>query len=170
MIHWGWLLVSLVVGFSYGAWVTRSFARDLFEIYNKHTNTLGTDVPFPLEKSVTHYPGHHINAAGEFQSDKHPDLPPDRVRLNILRPENWPALLLIADAYQEKDAEFADDLRGRIEALKAETDHSEHGRGIAGVGPDDPDCGCRGHPLEVTCAEAGCGFCLVAQRKKRLQK
>lgn len=63
------------------------------------------------------YPGHHINPAGEFQSDKHPDLPPDRLRVNISRPENWPALLLLADAYQEKDAEFADDLRGRILAL-----------------------------------------------------
>jgi len=66
------------------------------------------------------YPGHHINEDGQFQSDKHPELEPDRVLINISKPRNWPGLRLIADAYQEKDPEFAEDLRGRIAALESE--------------------------------------------------
>ena len=66
---------------------------------------------------MTHYPGHHINAAGKFDSDKYPELPEDLVAINVSKPRNWPGLLLIANAYQEKDPEFADDLRGRILAL-----------------------------------------------------
>lgn len=61
--------------------------------------------------------GHHINDKGEFQSDKHPDLPPDRLRVNITNPRSTRALLILADDYQGHDAEFADDLRNRVLAL-----------------------------------------------------
>lgn len=39
------------------------------------------------------------------------------------------------------------------------TDHSEHGRGNADDGPDDPDCPCRDTPQQTECAGTGCGFC-----------
>ncbi|HEU01415.1 hypothetical protein LCGC14_0273180 [marine sediment metagenome] len=61
--------------------------------------------------------GHHIDSQGRFQSDKHPSLPPDRLRVNITNPLSWDGLLQLADSYQTKDPEFADDLRNRVRSL-----------------------------------------------------
>ena len=36
---------------------------------------------------------HHINRVGQFQSDKHPFLPPDHVLINPGRPESHTAML-----------------------------------------------------------------------------
>jgi hypothetical protein len=61
--------------------------------------------------------GHHLNDAGEFQSDKHPELPPDRIRLNLTAPRSQRALWLLALDYEDKDPGLAADLRARLEAL-----------------------------------------------------
>ena len=61
--------------------------------------------------------GHHINEAGEFQSDKHSDLPPDRIRLNLKNPRSTMALTVLAADYLEKDPELAADLLARLEML-----------------------------------------------------
>ncbi len=61
------------------------------------------------------YPGHHI-VDGRWKSDKFPELAAGLVAINTEKQRNWPGLLLIADAYQEKDSEFAEDLRGVIYA------------------------------------------------------
>lgn len=84
--------------------------------------------------------GHHRDEQGRFQSDKH-DIPPDRVRINIEHPHNWPGLLLIAEAYMDIDVEFASDLRERILELakgKGATIHYLHVPFVAmPVGVDD---------------------------------
>jgi len=61
--------------------------------------------------------GHHINEKGEFQSDKHPELPPDRIRLNFLNPRSKRALLMLADDYESIDPELSEDIRTRIKSL-----------------------------------------------------
>lgn len=66
------------------------------------------------------YPGHHIDLDGRFTSDKIPDLAAGLVAINTEKQRNWPGLLLIADAYQEKDPEFAEDLRGVVYAQAKE--------------------------------------------------
>ena len=73
------------------------------------------------------YPGHHINDKGQFDSDKFADLPAGLVAINTEKPRNWPGLLLIADAYQEKDSEFADDLRGSVLAQVAKAEAAKGG-------------------------------------------
>lgn len=55
--------------------------------------------------------GHHIDAEGRFQSDKHPELPPNRIRLSLENPRSIRALLALADDYEDIDAELGDDLR-----------------------------------------------------------
>lgn len=54
--------------------------------------------------------GHHIDDQGRFQSDKHKDMPPNRIRVSLERPESLRGLLAIAADHAEKDPEFADDL------------------------------------------------------------
>ena len=41
--------------------------------------------------------GHHINARGEFQSDKHEWLPPDTILINPCRPQSAQAMLRWSD-------------------------------------------------------------------------
>ncbi|KKN40146.1 hypothetical protein LCGC14_0736440 [marine sediment metagenome] len=59
----------------------------------------------------------NIDERDRFRSSKHEDLPPDRVRLNVTRPENWPGLRLIAEAYQAIDPDFAKALAYRVDAV-----------------------------------------------------
>lgn len=61
--------------------------------------------------------GHHINAHGEFQSDKHPDLPPDRIRINMSNPRSQRAMWQLALDYEDKDPELSADIRTRLSAL-----------------------------------------------------
>ena len=61
--------------------------------------------------------GHHINAAGEFQSDKYPELKPDKIVVSFKHPEAWPALEALADGYEYKDPELAADIRQRLRAI-----------------------------------------------------
>lgn len=61
--------------------------------------------------------GHHFDDQGRFQSDKHPDMPPDRLRVSIANPRSARALLQLAKDYREHDPEFSDDLRRRVVEL-----------------------------------------------------
>lgn len=66
--------------------------------------------------------GSHINERGEFQSDKHPDLPPDRIRLNFNSPGSQVALWVLAQCYAglfpetgcAVDHELAEDIGVRL--------------------------------------------------------
>jgi hypothetical protein len=61
--------------------------------------------------------GHHIDDQGRFQSDRHPDLPPDRIRLNLANPRSVGALRQLAKDYAAHDPELASDLNARLTAL-----------------------------------------------------
>jgi len=63
--------------------------------------------------------GHHIDSEGRFQSDKYPDLPPDKVVISLKDPRSWPGMRMIAAAYSDEDYEFAGDLFIRIDSLVA---------------------------------------------------
>jgi len=52
--------------------------------------------------------GHHINADGQFQSDKFPDLPPDKIVLSFNDSSAKSALHLFASLTDDK--ELADDI------------------------------------------------------------
>lgn len=52
-----------------------------------------------------------------FQSDKHPDLPPDRVRVNLRSPRSRRAMWILALDYADKEPEFSKDLRSRLSDL-----------------------------------------------------
>ncbi len=58
--------------------------------------------------------GHHIDSEGRFQSDKYPDLLPDKVVISLADPLAWDGLLNIVTAYQDVDPEFALDLERRV--------------------------------------------------------
>ncbi len=54
--------------------------------------------------------GAHINAAGQFQSDKYPSCPPGKVPLSVKDPAAQDLLWLYAQRRRAIDAEFSDDL------------------------------------------------------------
>lgn len=56
--------------------------------------------------------GHHINEQGQFQSDRHPDLPPNKIILSFRDPAAREALTLYANL--TPDLELAKDI---LEAL-----------------------------------------------------
>ncbi len=56
---------------------------------------------------------HHINAKGQFQSDRHPDLPPNKIILSFRDPAARAALLNYA--HRTPDRELADDIAHVIE-------------------------------------------------------
>lgn len=60
--------------------------------------------------------GRHFDASGRFQSDKHPDLPPDKIILSFHDSEAVPALRLFATL--TGDAELSADIVARLEALR----------------------------------------------------
>lgn len=64
--------------------------------------------------------GHHIDAEGRFQSDKYPDLPPDRIVLSFRSPAAWQALAALAEGYGERDPELAADIMARLASLGAD--------------------------------------------------
>lgn len=64
------------------------------------------------------YTGQHIDEQGRFQSDKYPELAPDKVVINLKHPEAWPGLLLIAQAYADRYLEFGEDLKARVLQLR----------------------------------------------------
>ena len=61
--------------------------------------------------------GHHIDENGRFQSDKYPDLAPDKIVLSFKDPAARRALRLFVHA--TLDAELGRDILTRIDALDA---------------------------------------------------
>ena len=64
--------------------------------------------------------GHHINSAGQFQSDKYPDLAPDKFILSFKDPVAREALKLYAENAEDK--ELAEDILARIQSIIGEKD------------------------------------------------
>ena len=73
--------------------------------------------------------GHHRDAEGRFQSDKHPGLKPDRVQINMGRERSWPCVAALAAgyAYESPDEdlpppklEFAHDVADRLKEIMVE--------------------------------------------------
>lgn len=62
--------------------------------------------------------GHHIDEQGRFQSDRHPDLQPDKIIVSFKHPEAWPALAALAESYEQRDPELAEDIRARLRSLR----------------------------------------------------
>lgn len=62
--------------------------------------------------------GHHINKAGEFQSDQNKDLAPDHVVLSFHDPRASDALHMLAAAYRGHDDEFAGDILERLRTVE----------------------------------------------------
>lgn len=61
--------------------------------------------------------GHHIDSDGRFQSDKHPELPPDKLLISFTDPFAWAAFSALALAYNNVDHEFATDIRERLTTI-----------------------------------------------------
>lgn len=61
--------------------------------------------------------GHHIDKKGRFQSDKYPDLPPDKILINFHDPRARKALAVLADSYQDSDSELAEDISQRLSTI-----------------------------------------------------
>lgn len=62
--------------------------------------------------------GHHIDDQGRFQSDKYPDLAPDKIVVSFTDPRaNWALVVLAAD-YQETDPELSADILTRVRAIR----------------------------------------------------
>lgn len=49
------------------------------------------------------YMGHHINTQGDFQSDKYPDLAPNKIILSFNDPVARKALAVFAEETEEKE-------------------------------------------------------------------
>ncbi len=64
--------------------------------------------------------GHHINDKGQFQSDKYPELAPDKIVLSFKDPRARPALTVLALGYGHKDTELSDDIRERLRTIRKE--------------------------------------------------
>ena len=60
--------------------------------------------------------GHHINADGQFQSDKYPDLPPDKIVLSFKDPAARDALRTYVATVKifGGDEELAEDITTRL--------------------------------------------------------
>jgi len=54
---------------------------------------------------------HHLTETGDFQSDNHPDLPVNRIRINLESPLSIRALMVLSADYEDSDVEFASDIR-----------------------------------------------------------
>jgi len=61
--------------------------------------------------------GAHINGKGQFQSDKYPTCPPDKVPLSVNDKSAQDLLWEYARRRRVVDAEFSDDLEARLKAV-----------------------------------------------------
>ena len=61
--------------------------------------------------------GHHINEKGEFQSDKYPDLAPDKIVLSFKDEHARAALEVYAARVFRTDPELTEDIRERIDTI-----------------------------------------------------
>ena len=66
--------------------------------------------------------GHHINKEGQFQSDKYPDLPPDKIILSFKDTNAKLALAFYVNSVLKYggDKELAEDIQTRLETLLEE--------------------------------------------------
>jgi hypothetical protein len=62
--------------------------------------------------------GHHIDAEGRFQSDKYPELAPDKIIISFKDKRAHKALVLFAADCMETDPELAADIMARVRALR----------------------------------------------------
>lgn len=58
--------------------------------------------------------GHHIDSEGRFQSDKYPDLAPDKIVLSFKDPAARKALVILAADYEKIDPDLSNDILTRI--------------------------------------------------------
>ena len=59
----------------------------------------------------------HINTAGQFQSDLHPNLAPDKIVLSFKDPVAIRALATLATDYQDVDADLSRDINLRLASI-----------------------------------------------------
>lgn len=81
--------------------------------------------------------GHHIDTEGRFQSDKYPELGPDKIVVSFRHPEARRALYALADGYRAKDPGFADDILGRLRRITADEEGERRRQAEAAVPPVD---------------------------------
>lgn len=62
--------------------------------------------------------GHHIDSEGRFQSDKYPDLAPDKIILSLKDPYAFNALKEYANHCN--DRELANDIMKRLQTISEE--------------------------------------------------
>ena len=62
--------------------------------------------------------GHHIDDEGRFQSDKYPDLAPDKIVLSFKDPHAQIALDMYAEMCE--DAELREDILARLDSIELE--------------------------------------------------
>lgn len=62
-------------------------------------------------------PHSHLTAEGEFQSDKYPELAPDKIVLSFTDPRARRALAMLAISYLVEDPQLAHDILERLTAL-----------------------------------------------------
>jgi len=67
--------------------------------------------------------GHHINSDGQFQSDKYPELPPDKMVLSFKDKHARYCLLMYAKYTSDK--ELAEDIRTRYNSIIAEEEDAQ---------------------------------------------
>lgn len=64
--------------------------------------------------------GHHINAKGQFQSDKYTDLAPDKIVLSFKDPAAKKPLILYCQMCWGQDEELARDIMERLGSMEKE--------------------------------------------------
>ena len=62
--------------------------------------------------------GHHIDSEGRFQSDKYPDLPPDKIVLSFKDMRAWQALETLARYYHDADPGLSADILTRLASVR----------------------------------------------------
>ena len=61
---------------------------------------------------------HHIDKEGRFQSDKYPDLPPDKIVISFKDPRALRGLRVIAEDYLDTDPELTADITERLKTIQ----------------------------------------------------
>lgn len=63
--------------------------------------------------------GHHIDDQGRFQSDRHPDLAPDKIVLSFKDPLAQRALWALALDYRHAGGDLGYDIQERLQSIEA---------------------------------------------------
>ena len=69
--------------------------------------------------------GHHIDNEGRFQSDKFPDLAPDKIVLSFKDTRARAALTVLAVSYKHTDRGLAEDIMARLESIESALEEPE---------------------------------------------